>query len=222
MEDSTVYSDNPVKTATRWVEEGTKRLHLVDLDGAFSGKPENREAIQQILKAHPGLPVQLGGGIRDIKTIEFYLDFGIRWIIIGTAAVKNPSFVTQACRLFPGQIIVGIDAEDGMVATDGWAEATTIPALELVKQFAGDGVASIVYTDIGRDGMLSGVNIQATVALARSTDCPVIASGGLKDLSDVMALLSVADEGILGVITGKAIYEGKLILKEAITLTERQ
>ena len=220
MDDATVYSDDPVATATRWVDEGAKRLHLVDLDGAFSGRPENNKAVASILEKHPELPVQLGGGVRDLRTVEAYLELGLRWVIIGTQAVKEPDFVTEACKLFPDQIIVGVDAKDGWVATEGWVKATTVSAVEVVKRFSGDGVSSIVYTDIGRDGMLSGINIEATASLARGTGCPVIASGGLKGLSDVQQLLAVESEGVIGAITGRAIYEGDLDLAEAIRLTD--
>ena len=220
MEDATVYSDDPVATATRWVDAGAQRLHVVDLDGAFAGKPENKEAVVGILAKHPELPVQLGGGVRDIATIDAYLDLGLRWVIIGTQAVKEPEFVTEACRQFPDQIIVGVDAKDGWVATEGWAEASTVSAVEVVKRFADVGVSSIVYTDIGRDGMLSGVNTEATASLARETGCPVIASGGLKGLSDVTELLAFEADGVIGAITGRAIYEGTLDLSEAIGLTE--
>lgn len=221
MEDATTYSDDPVATATRWVDAGCARLHVVDLDGAFAGRPENKEAVAAILAAHPELPVQLGGGVRDLATVEAYLQLGLGWVIIGTQAVKEPQFVTEACRLFPGQIIVGVDAHDGWVATEGWAEASTVSATEVVKRFAGDGVSAVVYTDIGRDGMLSGVNIEATARLARDTGCPVIASGGLKGLSDIESLLEVEADGVIGAITGRAIYEGTLDLAEAIALTER-
>ena len=220
MEDATVYSDDPVATATRWVEAGAKRLHIVDLDGAFAGKPANKKAVVRILAEHPNLPIQLGGGIRDLDTIKAYLDLGLAWVIIGTQAVKDPALVTDACHQFPGQIIVGVDAKDGWVATEGWAEASTISAVDVVKRFADVGVASIVYTDIGRDGMLSGVNVKATASLASETGCPVIASGGLTGLSDVYELLSVESKGVVGAITGRAIYEGTLNLAEAIRLTE--
>ena len=220
MEDATVYSDDPIATAARWVDAGAQRLHVVDLDGAFAGKPENKEAVAGILTKHPELPVQLGGGVRDIATIDAYLELGLRWVIIGTQAVKDPEFVTEACRQFPDQIIVGVDAKDGWVATEGWAEASTVSAVEVVKRFADFGVSSIVYTDIGRDGMLSGVNIEATASLARETRCPVIASGGLKGLSDITELLAVEADGVIGAITGRAIYEGTLDLSEAIGLTE--
>ena len=220
MEDVTVYSDDPVATATRWVEAGAKRLHVVDLDGAFAGKPENKEAVVRILTKHPNLPIQLGGGVRDLATIEVYLDLGLAWVIIGTQAVKDPVLVTEACHQFPGQIIVGVDAKDGWVATEGWAEASAISAVDVVKRFSDVGVSSIVYTDIGRDGMLSGVNVKATASLASETGCSVIASGGLKGLSDVTELLAVESDGVVGAITGRAIYEGTLNLADAIRLTE--
>ncbi len=220
MDDATTYSDDPVATATRWVEAGCSRLHVVDLDGAFAGRPENREAVAGIIETHPNLPVQLGGGVRDLATVESYLDLGLASVIIGTQAVKEPEFVTEACRLFPGHIIVGVDAKDGWVATEGWAEASSVSATEVVKRFAGDGVSSVVYTDIGRDGMMSGVNIEATAALARDTGCPVIASGGLNGMADVAALLEVESDGVIGAITGRAIYEGALDLAAAIALAE--
>ena len=220
MADATVYSDDPVATASRWVEAGAESLHVVDLDGAFAGKPENKEAVAGILAKFPQLPVQLGGGVRDLATVEDYLDLGLSWVIIGTQAVKEPEFVTEACQQFPDHIIVGVDAKDGWVATEGWAEASTVSATEVVKRFADVGVSSVVYTDIGRDGTLSGVNIDATALLARETGCPVIASGGLKGLSDVTALLAVESDGVIGAITGRAIYEGTLDLAEAIALTE--
>jgi phosphoribosylformimino-5-aminoimidazole carboxamide ribotide isomerase len=220
MEDATVFSDDPAAMARRWMDAGCRRLHVVDLDGAFAGRPENKAAVRAMVQACPGLPIQLGGGVRTLETIEAYLDLGLQWVIIGTQAVKEPSFVKAACQRFPGHIIVGVDAHDGWVATEGWAEASTVSAVEVVKQFAGDGVSSVVYTDIGRDGMLSGVNVDATAQLARDTGCPVIASGGLRDLDDIRALLAVADHGILGAITGRAIYEGTLDLADALQLAE--
>ncbi|NBS11194.1 MAG: 1-(5-phosphoribosyl)-5-[(5-phosphoribosylamino)methylideneamino]imidazole-4-carboxamide isomerase [Gammaproteobacteria bacterium] len=220
MEDATVFSDDPAATAKRWQDAGCRRLHVVDLDGAFAGRPENKAAVRAMVSACPDLPIQLGGGVRTLDTIESYLDLGLQWVIIGTQAVKEPAFVKAACHAFPGHIIVGVDAHDGWVATEGWAEASTVSAVEVVKQFAGDGVSSVVYTDIGRDGMLSGVNVEATAQLARETGCPVIASGGLRDLEDIRALLAVSDHGILGAITGRAIYEGTLSLSEALALTE--
>lgn len=211
MEDATVFSDDPAAMARHWVDQGARRLHLVDLNGAFAGKPKNLESIRAILKeVGTELPVQLGGGIRDLATIETYLDSGLRYVIIGTAAVKNPGFLHEACDAFPGHIIVGIDAKEGKVAVDGWSKLTGHDVIDLAKRFEGYGVESIVYTDIGRDGMLSGVNIEATVKLAQALTIPVIASGGLTNLDDVRNLVKVADEGIMGAITGRAIYEGTI------------
>lgn len=211
MEDATVFSDDPAAMARHWVDQGARRLHLVDLNGAFAGKPKNLDSIRAILKEVGNeLPVQLGGGIRDLATIETYLDSGLRYVIIGTAAVKNPGFLHEACDAFPGHIIVGIDAKEGKVAVDGWSKLTGHDVIDLAKRFEGYGVESIVYTDIGRDGMLSGVNIEATVKLAQALTIPVIASGGLTNLDDVRNLVQVADEGIMGAITGRAIYEGTI------------
>ena len=215
MDDSTVYGDDPVQMAKRWVEAGTRRLHLVDLNGAFDGKPMNAEAVTAIAKAYPDLPIQIGGGIRNLKTIERYIDAGVNYLIIGTKAVKEPAFVSEACRAFPGQIIVGLDAKEGFVATDGWAEVSDIKATELAKRFEQDGVESIVYTDISRDGMMQGVNVEQTLAMARASSIPVIASGGITNMDDIKALQAVAAEGILGAITGRAIYEGTLDVAEA-------
>ena len=215
MEDSTVFSDDPVAMAARWVEAGCRRLHLVDLNGAFAGKPVNGDAVKAIAAAWPKLPIQIGGGIRDLNTIEAYLSAGVSYLIIGTQAVKEPAFVTEACKEFAGHIIVGLDAKDGMVATDGWAEVSTTKATELAKRFEQDGVSSIVYTDISRDGMMQGVNVEATVNMARASSIPVIASGGITNMDDIRALQAVADKGILGAITGRAIYEGSLDVKEA-------
>jgi phosphoribosylformimino-5-aminoimidazole carboxamide ribotide isomerase len=215
MDDATNYGNDPVAMATRWVKTGCRRLHLVDLNGAFEGKPINGEAVMAIAKANPNLPIQIGGGIRNATIIEHYLDAGVSYVIIGTKAVKEPQFVTEMCKAFPGQIIVGIDAKDGMVATDGWAEVSSVKASELAKRFANDGVSSIVYTDIARDGMMQGVNVEATVALAQACGIPVIASGGVTNMDDIRALKKVADQGILGAITGRAIYEGTLDVAEA-------
>jgi len=220
MEDATVFSDDPGATARRWADAGCRRLHVVDLDGAFAGRPENKAAVRAMVEACPGLPIQLGGGVRTLDTIEAYLALGLEWVIIGTQAVKEPAFVKAACQAFPGHIIVGVDAKDGWVATEGWAQASTVSAIDVVKQFADDGVSSVVYTDIGRDGMLSGVNVEATAELARETGCPIVASGGLRDIEDIRALLAVADHGIVGAITGRAIYEGTLDLAEALAMTE--
>ena len=221
MEDATVFSDKPVDMALHWVAQGARRLHLVDLNGAFAGKPQNLGAIKDILAAvSDDVPVQLGGGIRDLDTIEKYLDLGLSYVIIGTAAIKNPQFLRDACDAFPNQIIVGLDAKDGMVATDGWANVTDVKATDLAKRFADAGVSSIVYTDIARDGMMQGVNVEQTVQLAQYSGLPVIASGGVTNLDDVRNLKG--QPGILGAITGRAIYEGSLNLREAQLLLDEQ
>ena len=224
MDQATVFSEDPAQMALHWLEQGARRLHLVDLDGAFAGKPKNRAAILSIVKTVqdyadendlPAIPVQLGGGIRDLDTIEQYLDGGISYIIVGTAAVKNPGFLQDACGAFAGHIIVGLDARDGKVATDGWSKLSKHNVVDLAKRFESYGVESIIYTDIGRDGMMQGVNIDATVKLAQSVEIPIIASGGVHDIKDVEALCKVYEEGIEGVICGRSIYEGTLNLKEA-------
>lgn len=215
MEDSTVFSDDPAAMASQWVEQGCRRLHLVDLNGAFEGKPVNGDVVTAIAKAHPQLPIQIGGGIRSAETIEYYLNAGVNYVIIGTKAVKEPEFVTQMCKEFSGHIIVGLDAKDGLVATDGWAEVSEVKASELAKRFEQDGVSSIVYTDIARDGMMQGVNVEATVAMAQASSIPVIASGGVTNMDDIRALKDVAEQGICGAITGRAIYEGTLDMAEA-------
>ncbi|PXF31643.1 1-(5-phosphoribosyl)-5-[(5-phosphoribosylamino)methylideneamino] imidazole-4-carboxamide isomerase [Pokkaliibacter plantistimulans] len=222
MDDSTVFSSDPVDMAGRWVEQGARRLHLVDLNGAFAGKPVNGDIVQRIAKAFPNLPIQIGGGIRSQEIIEAYLAAGVQYVIIGTKAVKEPEFVTDMCKRFPGHIIVGLDAKDGMVAIDGWAEVTSVTAVELAKRFRDDGVGSIVYTDISRDGMMQGVNVEATVALAQQSGLPVIASGGVTDMRDIEALAKVADQGIAGAITGRAIYEGTLDLRTAQALCDQR
>jgi phosphoribosylformimino-5-aminoimidazole carboxamide ribotide isomerase len=215
MDDSTVFGDDPVDMATKWVEAGARRLHLVDLNGAFAGEPVNGEIVKAIAKKHPDLPIQIGGGIRSAETIEAYLQAGVQWVIIGTKAVKEPEFVTQMCKQFPGHIIVGLDAKGGRVATDGWAEVSEVMAVDLAKRFASDGVDAIVYTDISRDGMMQGVNVEATAQLAEEGGIPVIASGGVTNMDDLKRLAAVADKGILGAITGRAIYEGTLDVSEA-------
>lgn len=215
MDDSTVFSDDPVSMASKWVEQGCRRLHLVDLNGAFDGKPVNGEIVTDIAKNNPGLPIQIGGGIRSAETIEHYLNAGVSYVIIGTKAVKEPEFVTDMCRQFPGHIIVGLDAKDGLVATDGWAEVSSVQASDLAKRFEQDGVDSIVYTDIARDGMMQGVNVEATLAMAQASSIPVIASGGITNMDDIKALSAVSEKGICGAITGRAIYEGSLDLAEA-------
>jgi phosphoribosylformimino-5-aminoimidazole carboxamide ribotide isomerase len=220
MEDETVFSDDPVEMAGRWVREGARRLHLVDLNGAFAGMPVNGGAIRAIAAAYPDLPIPVGGGIRDEATISAYLEAGVSYCIIGTQAVKEPELVGRACRAFPGRIIVGLDARDGQVAIRGWAELTEHRVEELARRFEGDGVSAIVYTDIGRDGMLSGPNVAATQALAESIHTPVIASGGITNLEDVRLLAAAAGHGIVGAITGRAIYEGTLDFAEGQRLAD--
>ena len=220
MEESTVFSDDPVDTAARWVGEGARRLHLVDLNGAFAGMPVNGEAIRAIAEAFPELPIQVGGGIRDEATIAAYLSAGVTYCIIGTQAVKEPVFVERACRSFPGQIMVGLDAKDGQVAIEGWAQVTEHLAEDLAKRFEDAGVAAIIYTDIGRDGMMNGPNVEATRALAGAIRIPVIASGGITVIDDVRALAEVASCGIIGAITGRAIYEGTLDFAEGQRLAD--
>ncbi len=211
MSASTTFGDDPAAMARRWVQAGARRLHLVDLNGAFAGKPINEPAIRSILKeVGDEIPVQLGGGIRDLDTIERYLDDGISYIIIGTAAVKSPGFLKDACTAFGGHIIVGLDAKDGKVATDGWSKLTGHEVIDLARKFEDYGIEGVIYTDIGRDGMLTGINIDATVKLAQALTVPVIASGGLSDIADIERLCAVQREGINGVICGRAIYTGAL------------
>jgi len=208
---ATTFSEEPAVMARSWVDKGARRVHLVDLNGAFAGQPKNESAIRKILKTIGiEVDVQLGGGIRDLDTIERYLDAGLRYVIIGTAAVRNPGFLQDACTAFGGHIIVGLDAKDGKVATDGWSKLTRHDVVDLGKKFEDFGVESIIYTDIGRDGMLTGINIDATVRLAQALTIPVIASGGLSNIADIEALCAVEDEGIEGVICGRAIYNGSL------------
>jgi len=219
MDKATVFSKEPGKTAAQWAQKGARRLHVVDLDGARAGKPRNEAAIKAIVGAvDSDIPVQLGGGIRDLDTIERYLDDGVSYIVIGTAAVKNPGFLHEACDAFPGHIIVGLDAKDGKVATDGWSKLTGHDVVDLAKRFQDYGVEAVIYTDIGRDGMLTGVNIEATVRLAQALTVPVIASGGLNSIDDVKALMAVENEGIAGCIAGRAIYENKLDFAAAVKL----
>ena len=211
MSNSTTFGEDPAAMARRWVTAGARRLHLVDLNGAFAGKPVNESAIKAILaEVGDEIPVQLGGGIRDLDTIERYLDDGLSFIIIGTAAVKNPGFLRDACSAFGGHIIVGLDAKDGKVATDGWSKLTGHEVVDLAKKFEDYGVEGVIYTDIGRDGMLSGINIEATVKLAQALTIPVIASGGLSNIADIERLCAVQSEGVDGVICGRAIYSGDL------------
>ncbi len=221
MERDTVFCDHPADQAREWERQGAQLLHIVDLDGAFAGKPANRDAIAAIVRAID-IPTQLGGGIRDIPTIEAYLALGIGRVILGTVAQRNPELVMEACRLFPGRIVVGIDAKNGMVAVQGWAEVTGITAVELAKKFEGFGVAALIYTDISRDGMMQGPNIEATRDLAAAVSIPVIASGGVSSLRDIENLMTIESAGVTGVITGKAIYTGAIKLAEAIALTKRK
>jgi phosphoribosylformimino-5-aminoimidazole carboxamide ribotide isomerase len=221
MDSATVFSSNPADMAEKWLASGARRLHLVDLNGAFAGKPVNEAAIKAIVnEVGDEIPVQLGGGIRDLDTIERYLDDGITYIIVGSAAVKNPGFLHDACTAFPGHIIVGLDAKDGKVAVEGWSKVTHHDVIDLAKKFQDYGVEAVVYTDIGRDGMLSGVNIEATVKLAQALSIPVIASGGITNLDDVKRLCAVEVEGIMGAITGRAIYEGTLDFTAAQILAD--
>ncbi|MBK7472869.1 MAG: 1-(5-phosphoribosyl)-5-[(5-phosphoribosylamino)methylideneamino]imidazole-4-carboxamide isomerase [Betaproteobacteria bacterium] len=217
MQAATVFSEDPAAMARHWREQGATRIHIVDLNGAFAGRPENEPSIKAIVEAvGPDVKLQLGGGIRDLDTIERYLDDGISWVIIGTAAVKNPGFLHDACNAFPGQVIVGLDAREGKVATDGWSKMTKHDVIDLAKKFEGYGVEAVVYTDIGRDGMLSGVNVEATVNLARVLTIPVIASGGIHTVADILALKAVEGEGIMGAIAGRSLYEGTLDFKAAV------
>lgn len=215
MEKATIYADNPAVQAAEFAEAGAKWLHVVDLDGAFAGESANEAAVRSIISA-TSLPVQLGGGIRSIAHIEKWLNAGISRVILGTAAVKNPELVSEACQKFPGRIAVGIDARDGMVATDGWAETSDISAVQLATDFEDAGVAAIIFTDIGRDGTLQGVNIQATIAMAESVKVPIIASGGVAGMADIEALLAAKGSGIAGVICGRAIYDGRLNIVDAM------
>ncbi|MCK9419907.1 MAG: 1-(5-phosphoribosyl)-5-[(5-phosphoribosylamino)methylideneamino]imidazole-4-carboxamide isomerase [Nitrospirae bacterium] len=219
MDKATVYSDDPATTAKHWESQGAEILHVVDLDGAFAGVPKNLDAIKAI-RAAIKIAIEVGGGIRDMATISALVSIGIDRIILGTAAIENPAFVQEACNAFPGKIIVGIDAKDGMVAIKGWAEVTKVQAIDLAKQMQAYGVIAVIYTDIKRDGMLSGPNIEATQALARALHIPVIASGGVHTMKDIEQLLTVRHSGVSGVITGKAIYSGSLDLKEAITFVK--
>ncbi len=220
MEDDTVFSNDPVAMAERWIKAGARRLHIVDLNGAFAGKPVNAEVIHQIAEAFPDITIQVGGGIRDEDTIEAYIEAGVQYVIIGTKAVQAPHFVAEVCLEFAGHIIVGLDARNGKVATEGWSKLSRHDAIDMARHFEQNGVEAIVFTDISRDGMMQGVNIDSTVKLAQSITIPVIASGGITTIDDIKALCEVADEGIMGAITGRAIYEGTLNFAEAQKLAE--
>jgi phosphoribosylformimino-5-aminoimidazole carboxamide ribotide isomerase len=222
MDQATVFSDDPAAMARHWLAQGARRLHLIDLNGAFAGRPRNEEAIKAVVAAvGDSIPVQLGGGIRDLDTVERYIDDGVTYVIIGTAAVKTPGFLHDACYAFPGHVMVALDAKDGKVAVDGWSKMTGHDVIDLAKKFQDYGVEAIIYTDIGRDGMLTGVNVAATVELARALSVPVIASGGITNLNDVRALCGVEQEGIVGAITGRAIYEGSLDFAQAQNLADQ-
>ncbi len=221
MEESTVFADNPVMMAEKWVEAGATRLHLVDLDGAFAGSPKNHKVIQAITAAFPDVPVQVGGGIRDEDTVAAYLDDGVQYTIIGTRAVSEPHFVNDLCLKFPGHIIVGLDAKDGKVAIDGWSKLSKHDVVDMAKHFEHDGVVAIIFTDISKDGMMQGVNVDSTVALAQAVRVPVIASGGVTNIDDIKALAAVEDEGITGVIIGRALYEGTIDLEETLNWLDK-
>lgn len=220
MEDATHYSDSPADMAAKWASMGASLIHIVDLDGAFAKKVKNMAPVQKILEKI-NVPIQVGGGIRDIKTMEAYLDIGAAKVIIGSEALYNPPLVKEACRLFPKRIVVGIDAKNGMVAVEGWSKTSNTRAVDLAKKFEDCGVAAINFTDIHRDGMQTGPNIQETAALAEAVQIPIVASGGVSTIEDIKNLLKIEDKGVTGVITGRAIYEGTLDLKQAITISKQ-
>ncbi len=220
MDQQTVYSDDPVVMANKWVEAGARRIHIVDLDGAVKGTPSNADVIHGIVEAHPDIPIQVGGGIRDEDTIQTYLDIGVSYVIIGTRAVTTPHFVSDVCLEFPGHIIVGLDAKNGKLATDGWSKLSHHDATDMAERFEDDGVAAIIFTDIGRDGMMNSVNVEATVEICQNITIPVIASGGITNLDDIRTLCDSGEEGIAGAITGRALYEGTLDLAEAQKLAD--
>ena len=220
MDDVTVFSEDPVAMAARWVEAGARRLHIVDLDGAASGAPKNAGIVRAIASAHPDLPIQVGGGIRHEDTVQDYLDIGVQYVILGTRAISSPHFVNDLCLEFPGHIIVGLDARDGKVAVDGWSKLSRHDVIDMAQHFETDGVAAIVFTDIGRDGMMRGLNVESTVELAGSIHIPVIASGGVTDENDIRRLCECDEEGIIGVIVGRALYEGTIELEHAQALAD--
>jgi phosphoribosylformimino-5-aminoimidazole carboxamide ribotide isomerase len=220
MDDETVYGEDPLVMADRWVEAGARRLHIVDLDGAKEGRPVNAPIVQRIAESHPRLPIQVGGGIRDEESAEAYLRAGVSYVIIGTKAVSTPHFINDLCMEFPGHVIVGLDAKDGKVAIDGWSKLSRHDLIDLARQFERDGVEAIVYTDISRDGMMTGVNVQATARLAAAVTIPVIASGGITNLDDIRRLCAAQESGIIGAITGRALYEGSLDFAEGQRLAD--
>lgn len=218
MGEETVFSDIPEEMALKWLEQGAERLHIVDLDGAVRGTPVNRDVIKRIVDAVP-VPVELGGGIRDMDTVKAYFDLGIRYLILGTVACKNPGFVKEVCVLFPGRVILGIDARDNRVAVEGWTEEVSVSPVEMARRFEDAGISSIIYTDIRRDGMRTGPNIEATRTLARAVRVPVIASGGISGIMDVKNVTALSQDGVIGMITGRALYDGSLNLSEAIRVS---
>lgn len=220
LADATIFSDQPADMASQWIAQGARRLHVVDLNGAVAGRPKNEPALREIIKAAGDIPVQVGGGIRDLETIERMLDDGVSYAVIGTAAVKNPGLLKDACAAFMGHIIVSIDAKDGRVATDGWSKLSGHEVVDLARKFEDDGVEAILYTDIGRDGMLTGVNLEATVRLAQSVRIPIIASGGVAGIEDIKQLCAVEPEGVMGAILGRALYEGRLDFAQALSLAD--
>ncbi|MEY4001213.1 MAG: hypothetical protein RI968_331 [Pseudomonadota bacterium] len=222
LTDATVFSDDPAEMARQWITQGARRIHVVDLNGAVAGRPKNEPALRDIILAAGDIPVQVGGGIRDLETIERMLDDGVSYAVIGTAAVKNPGLLKDACAAFPDQIIVSIDAKDGKVATDGWSKLSGHEVIDLAKKFEDDGVSAILYTDIGRDGMMSGVNVEATVRLAQAVSIPILASGGVASIKDIRDLMAVESEGVAGAILGRALYEGQLDLAQAQALIDGQ
>ena len=217
MKTATVFSDDPVAMAKHWAAQGARRLHIVDLNGAIAGRPKNEKVIREMIAAvGEKVPIQLGGGIRDLDAIEAYIDAGVTYVIIGTAAVKNPGFLSDACYAFPGHVIAGLDAKDGKVAVEGWSKMTGHDVIDLAKKFEEYGVESIIYTDIGRDGMMSGINVDATLKLAQALKTPIIASGGLNSIKDIESICArLVPEGIIGAIAGRALYEGRIELKAA-------
>ncbi len=220
MNEDTEFSKDPVAVAERWIEEGAHRLHIIDLDGAFAGHPKNADIIHAIASNHPDVPIQVGGGIRDVNTIQGYLDAGVSYVIIGTQAITAPHFVQDVCMEFPGHIIVGLDAKDGKVAIDGWSKLSHHDVIDMAQRFEADGVEAIIFTDIRRDGMMAGINIEATRKLASSIVTPVIASGGIYNLDDIRRICTLAEEGVIGAITGRAIYEGSLDFAEGQKLAQ--
>jgi phosphoribosylformimino-5-aminoimidazole carboxamide ribotide isomerase len=217
MSTATVFSDDPVAMARHWAAQGAKRLHIVDLNGAIAGRPKNEKVIRAMIAAvGEQVPIQLGGGIRDLDAIESYIDAGVTYVIIGTAAVKNPGFLSDACYAFPGHVIAGLDAKDGKVAVEGWSKLTGHDVIDLAKKYEEYGIEALIYTDIGRDGMMNGINIEATLKLAQQLKTPVIASGGLNSVEDVETICrKLVPEGIIGAIAGRALYEGKIDLQKA-------